>query len=301
MILPVQPGPASHNQKPSGSSDDGRTYRVKGINLKAMPMGETDRLMTVLTPEQGLVRAIAPGARKHNSRFTGRSSLFVINNLMLARGKNLDRIIQAETLYSFPGLAKDLGKLTAAQYLAEMVLYQGLSDQPQDDLYYLLQAHLERIESADNEAVLACLSQAVFHLLSHAGLAPQSHQCCISREPIQPQLFDPRWSITFSVKSGGLVQMPETEIPGQGGSPRRLRLNALEVSVFQRLAESELPDIGAILEEGAIAHNIRYPSPWLSIERALRQYVQYHFDRTIRSAGLIDTYFAATSPGTSSL
>ena len=187
MPLPVQPGPPSHNQTPdsqklSGSKDDGKTYSVKGINLKAIPMGETDRLLTVMTPEKGLVRAIAPGARKHSSRFAGRSSLFVINNLMLARGKNLDRIIQAETQYSFPGLAKDLGKLTAAQYLAEMVLYQGVSEQSQDDLYYLLQAHLERIEAADSEAVLACLSQAIFHLLSLAGLAP----------PISPMLPQPR-------------------------------------------------------------------------------------------------------------
>ena len=126
-------------------------------------------------------------------------------------------------------------------------------------------------------------------------MPPQSHQCCLSREPIQPHLFDPRWSIGFSVKSGGLVQAAETEIPDPSMSPRHPRLNALEVSVLQRLAEAELPDIGAILEEGAVAHNIQYPSPWLSIERVLRQYVQYHFDRTIRSAGLIDAYFAASS------
>ena len=31
---------------------------------------------------------------------------------------------------------------------------------------------------------------------------------------------------------------------------------------------------------------------WLSIEKILRQYVEYHFDRSIRSAALIDSYFA---------
>ncbi|XGB43117.1 MAG: recombination protein O N-terminal domain-containing protein [Nodosilinea sp. LVE1205-7] len=37
-----------------------QTYQVTGINLKAMPLGESDRLLTILTPELGLVRAVAP-------------------------------------------------------------------------------------------------------------------------------------------------------------------------------------------------------------------------------------------------
>ena len=67
-----------------------RTYKATGINLKAIPMGENDRLMTILTKEYGLLRAIAPGARKHKSRLGGRSALFVVNELMLSKGKSLD-------------------------------------------------------------------------------------------------------------------------------------------------------------------------------------------------------------------
>ena len=63
-----------------------RTYKATGINLKAAPMGETDRLMTILTKEYGLLRAIAPGARKLKSRVGGRCGLFVVNELMLSKG-----------------------------------------------------------------------------------------------------------------------------------------------------------------------------------------------------------------------
>ena len=31
-----------------------RTYKATGINLKSMPLGEADRLLTILTREQGL-------------------------------------------------------------------------------------------------------------------------------------------------------------------------------------------------------------------------------------------------------
>ncbi|MEB3209801.1 MAG: recombination protein O N-terminal domain-containing protein, partial [Leptolyngbyaceae bacterium] len=73
----------------------GGTYKATGINLKSVPMGESDRLLTILTREYGLIRAIAPGARKPKSSLRGRSNLFVINDLLIARGRSLDKMIQA--------------------------------------------------------------------------------------------------------------------------------------------------------------------------------------------------------------
>ncbi|MGB3205538.1 MAG: DNA repair protein RecO, partial [Crinalium sp.] len=123
-----------------------RTYKVTGINLKGMPLGEADRLLTILTKELGLIRVVAPGARKHNSKLGGRSGLFVVNELLIAKGRSLDKITQAETVESYPGLSKDLGKLAASQYLAEIVVSQALSEQPQAELYAVLNEHLRRIE-----------------------------------------------------------------------------------------------------------------------------------------------------------
>jgi len=157
------------------------------------------------------VRAIAPGARKHKSRLSGRSGLFVVNDLLFTRGKSIDKLIQAETLKSFPGLSKDLTKLTASQYLAEVVLAQALTEQPQEALYYLLIEHLSRIEAAAKPNVLACLSQATFHLLALAGVAPEVFRCCLSRAPLTVELGNPDWQVGFSVSSGGAVATEEIE------------------------------------------------------------------------------------------
>ncbi len=184
-----------------------RTYKATGINLKAAPMGETDRLITILTKEYGLLRAIAPGARKHKSRLGGRSGLFVVNELMLSKGKSLDKMIQAQTQQSFPGLSQDLARLTAGQYLAELVLCEA-SEQPQADLFELLVAHLERLESAAPGAVLACLAQGTFHILALAGIAPELRQCCLSRTPIQPQLGN-QWQTGFSIPAGGVITLEQ--------------------------------------------------------------------------------------------
>ena len=188
-----------------------RNYKATGINLKAMPMNESDRLVTVLTKERGLIRAIAPGSRKHKSRLGGRSGLFVVNDLLLIKGKSIDKMVQAETQQSFPKLSADLAKLTASQYLAEIALSQALSDQPQDELYYLLLEHLKRLESASRSNILPCLAQAVFHLLALAGVAPEVFNCAISRAPLDIELGNPDWKVGFSVASGGVVTPAEIE------------------------------------------------------------------------------------------
>lgn len=188
-----------------------RTYKATGINLKGIPFGEYDRLLTVLTVEHGLIRAIAPGSRKHNSRLSARSGLFVVNQLLIVKGKSLDKIIQAETVTSYPGLSQDLCKLTASQYLAELVLYQALSDQPQDDLFNLLQQYLQQIEQASSATSLVYLVHGIFHLLLMAGVEPQIFDCCMTQEPIAPNFEIPDWQAGFSVAAGGVLSLSALE------------------------------------------------------------------------------------------
>jgi DNA repair protein RecO (recombination protein O) len=186
----------------------GKTIRLTGINLKAMPLGEADRIITILSPEAGLIRVTAPGARKSNTKLGGRSGLFVVNDLLISQGKGIDRISQAETIESYPGLSRDLAKLTAGQYLAEIALHQALTDQPQPDLYYLLTEHLGRIAVAEGDGVLAALAQAIYQLLALAGLAPQVQQCSISNEILEPDFdLDADWQVGFSIEGGGVISL----------------------------------------------------------------------------------------------
>ncbi|WP_448561093.1 DNA repair protein RecO, partial [Trichothermofontia sp.] len=194
-----------------------RTYTATGINLKSMPLGEYDRLLTVLTAEYGLIRVVAPGARKHQSKLGGRSALFVVNQLQIVAGRTLHKVIQAETLTSYPKLSQDLCKLTASQYLAELALYQALSQQPQTELFHLLTEHLGRLEQLPKLPrdpataavielrVLAHLTHAIFHLLALAGLAPQVQICCLTQQPLVPDFTSHLWQAGFSVAAGGTV------------------------------------------------------------------------------------------------
>jgi DNA repair protein RecO (recombination protein O) len=257
-----------------------RTYRATGINLKGMALGESDRLLTILTKEHGLIRAVAAGARKHKSGMAGRSGMFVVNDLMISPGRNLDRITQAETLQSFVGLGQNLTRLTAAQYLAELTLLQALSGQPQEELFLLLTEHLQRLQQVnDTQSVLAALNHGIYHLLAIAGLAPQVHICCITQQALTPLRDSSGWQSGFSITGGGVVALSDAI----DHSDRRVShfLSVQETDALQSLTQTEL-------SAEILATNIK---AWLTIERVLRAYAQYHFDRPIQSATLIDSCF----------
>jgi DNA repair protein RecO (recombination protein O) len=319
-----------------------RIYKAIGINLKSMPLGESDRLLTILTQEFGLIRVVAPGARKQNSKLGGRSGLFVVNELLIAKGRSLDKITQAETLESYSGLSQDLGRLAASQYLAEMVLAQALSEQPQEELFYLLNEHLRRLEqlsSTPATLVLAHLTHAVFHLLALAGMTPQVQVCCLTQRSLIPDFRDPDWRVGFSVPAGGTVSLSalqqlqaegekrtrrqgdketrgelekislgSSSLLSKGGSVAEAtstgyqtvihrqetpvlntRINATELALLQQLAGAELNQLNTLLPDESVCSD----TSWQFIEQILRQYTQYHLGRPIRSAALLDSYFAS--------
>ena len=290
-----------------------KTYKATGINLKAQPLGESDKIVTILTQEFGLIRAVATGARKQNSSLGGRMGMFVVNELLISQGRNLDRITQAETIKTYPGLSKDLGKLAASQYLAEIVLCQALSEQPQIEIYELFNKHLQRLEDipkTEIKCIVAYLAQGVFQLLNLAGLTPQVESCCLTQRLLTPDWTNPQWQVGFSIPSGGIICLDawkslrkeieqgkwengeiaqtcasnpsyETVFHQQELPIISRRLNGKQLVMLQHLSETEIMKIDAASDSG-----------WLAVEQILRQYVQYHLGQPIRSATLIDSYFA---------
>ncbi|MEA5616556.1 DNA repair protein RecO [Cronbergia sp. UHCC 0137] len=300
-----------------------RTYKATGINLKAQALGESDKIVTILTQELGLIRVVAPGARKQNSTLGGRSGVFVVNELLISQGRyqgqskpTLDKISQAETIKTYPGLAKDLGKLAASQYLAEIVLSQALSEQPQVEIYELLNEYLQRLEDlpkTEGVSIVAHLAQGVFQFLALAGLTPEIERCCLTQRPLVPDWKNPNWQVGFSIPAGGTVCLEAWESLRKERDKVKLksevepivdrsyqtivhrqdlpvissRLTAMEFVMLQHLSQPEIINIEAATDYG-----------WLSVEQILRQYAQYHLGHPIRSATLIDSYFVANHDAT---
>lgn len=270
-----------------------KTYKATGIILKKVPLGENDCLLSILTPEYGLIKAIAPGARKYKSCLRGRSELFVVNEFLLVKGRSLDKITQAETQESYPKLSQNLGKLTVSQYLAELVLHLALSDQPQGELYSLLNEHLNRIEKLLlSQNLLPNLVHAVFHLLVIAGIAPQVHNCCVTQKSLIPNFDKPNWQVGFSFNAGGFIDLSASQL-NKNVTNNKLsnnqinnKLSALELTLFQNLTNKMLPDYDRILSNKF--NYLSIETAWIKIERILKNYTEFHLGHRLRSAEMIN-------------
>lgn len=174
-----------------------RVYRTEAIVLRRMNLGEADRLLTLFTPTEGKVKAIAKGVRRPGSKKSGHLEPFTRSRLMLARGRNLDIITQAEALEFFPNLQSDLERLGAAAYLIELIDRFTVEDGGTEPLYDLLLAALVQMEAG---APLASLTRYFeIRLLDLVGYRPQLFNCVSCHQEIKPQ------DQYFSVMDGGIL------------------------------------------------------------------------------------------------
>ena len=92
-----------------------RLYRDDAVVLRQHKLGEADRIVTLLTRQHGLVRAVAKGVRRTKSKFGARLEPFAHIDVQLYPGRNLDIVTQVQTLDAFGGdIVDDYGRYTTA-------------------------------------------------------------------------------------------------------------------------------------------------------------------------------------------
>ncbi|MGD0706548.1 MAG: DNA repair protein RecO [Trebonia sp.] len=95
-------------------------YRDDGVVLRTQKLGEADRIITILTRQNGRVRAVAKGVRRTKSRFGGRLEPFTHVDVLIHPGRSLDIIMQAEVIRAYgKPLATDYPRYTAGTAMLE--------------------------------------------------------------------------------------------------------------------------------------------------------------------------------------
>ena len=113
--------------------DRERVYRTEAVVLRHSDFGEADRLLTVFTPYMGKLRLLAKGVRKPGSRKAGHLDLFTRTQLLVARGRNLDIITQAQTIEPYLPLRRDLWRMSHGCYAAELL--DSFSEEQSEKIY----------------------------------------------------------------------------------------------------------------------------------------------------------------------
>ena len=161
-----------------------RLYRTPAIVLKRMDLGEADRVLTLYTRDQGKLRAVAKGVRKTTSRSAGHLEPFTHTELLLAVGRELDIISQAETIAAFRQVREDLVLTTHAYYLAELTDLLT-EDRMENRAVFdaLVDGFTALGEHQDARVVLVSFQ---LRLLDALGYRPELRECVSCRGVIEP-------------------------------------------------------------------------------------------------------------------
>lgn len=171
--------------------------------LRTHKLGEVDRILTLLTKNHGQIRAVAKGVRKPSSRFGAKLEPFMVADLQLYEGKNLDTVTQVESLASYGGdIVSDYGKYTAASAIVEAA--ERLTRETSTSQHYLLLlGALRALARSDHESG-QILDSYLLRALALSGWAPVFSSCtvCESLEPL-----------SFSIHTGA-VACSSCSVPG---------------------------------------------------------------------------------------
>ena len=207
--------------------------------LRRKDIGEADRILTLFTPEFGKVRAVAKGIRKPRSRKAGHLELFTCTKLLLAVGRDLDIITQAEGVEPYRPLRDDLLRNAYGGYMVELLDRFTPDEEENTELYQLLRQGLDWAATAADLALAARYYE--LHLLGLAGYQPQLRRCVVcGRELAAVDQF-------FSSLEGGVV-CPNcvAQRAGNPGPSGRLPLSLSGLKLLRYMQSSPYIKVAAL-------------------------------------------------------
>jgi DNA repair protein RecO (recombination protein O) len=153
-------------------------YSDEAIVLRTRKLAEADRIITLLTRQHGVVRAVAKGVRRTTSRFGSRLEPFTHVDLQLAEGRNLDVITQADTRSPFgEAISAVYDRYTAASVMLETAERLVAEEREPSVQQYLLLVGGLRAMAAGEHRPVDVMDSFVLRSLAVAGYAPSFDGC----------------------------------------------------------------------------------------------------------------------------
>jgi len=244
-----------------------RRYTTDAIVLSRFDLGEADRVLTLITPEGGKLKAIAKGIRKPTSRIGGSLEPFAELTVALARGRTFDVVTQVSVGHAWLRLRDDLESAATAWYLAELADRSLEERHAAEPLYTLLRRAYELLDVGMAPGRVARWFE--MHLLDELGVRPEVDRCVECDRMLESdERF--RWVPPL----GGVVC---ERCPGPPHDRTGLGLEALKVlKAYQRL---DIEALAGLRLSTTVEREV---------ETALREFVRHVLEREARSLAFLD-------------
>lgn len=165
--------------------------------LSRTKLAEQDLIITMIDAHGEQVRAVAKGARKPGSRLAARTELFVEADLLIAQGRSLGIITEAEVIDAHVGVRGDVERVACASAICEVARLTCYEDAQDPFLFALLERTLTACEQATSRAHLQMVVAAyVFKAVAHCGWHPVLDVCVSCGEALPSR---------FCVRAGGVL------------------------------------------------------------------------------------------------
>jgi len=237
--------------------------------LRARDCGEGDKLLILFSREYGKIKVMAHGVAKPSSRKRGAVQPFTRTRFLIHRGRELDSVSQCEVVEMFPYLRNDLGRISYASYLAELVDTLAPEGEPNEPLYYLLLETLSLMAGNDAEILARAFEIRAAGLM---GYRPVLEACADCPGPVEGDLF-------FSPERGGVLC-------GACGSAVRDALPCSRGTV--EILKILLNWPPAKLRQLKVERRDRN-----RIKSILHEYLKYHLERDLKSAAFLNRFYSA--------
>ncbi|MPZ73172.1 MAG: DNA repair protein RecO [Nitriliruptorales bacterium] len=237
-------------------------YREQGIVLRTYKLGETDRIVNLLTQGRGKVRAVAKGVRRPGSKFGGRLEPFSHVDLQLYEGRNLDMISQAELITPFDGVRDDFALSACGSAMVEGADRVAQEDERSNALVLLLLDGLRAL-SGHPQHPSSVLDAYLLRLASVAGYHPYLEACA--------SCGDPGPHTVFHLAAGGVLCGACAPAGSHGLDPQ-------VIALMGRLARGDLRRISTVDDEPRVRR---------AAGTLVNSFLTYHLGKPLRAWDLV--------------
>ncbi len=249
---------------------------IQGLALKTSPLGENDRLLTILSEEEGITKLAVPGARSPRSKLAAAAPLTLLKLQIGGRSKLL-KVRHLKVIRSYSKVGERLETLAAAQSLTELSLLLVAGNDPLPGILNTVLIHLGRLEKPDKNGqissviTLAKTVQSFVHLLALGGYGLPIQKCCQSGLPLDPPIGQWEWRCSLIPDEGFAIgSLPNAEI----------KLNPSELALLQRLLGPTLP----IRKDGEL---MGPEEVWIRLLAVVECWIENHLSKNIRSLQML--------------
>lgn len=243
----------------------GTNLIVTGLVISAMPMGEYDKRITLLTKERGKITAFARGARRPNSQLLAATNPFSFGEFELFEGRSTYTVAKATISNYFRTLAFDPEAAYYGFYFLEFADYYCQENNDEKEMLKLLYQTLRALESEkyDNRLV-----RAVFELKALAvnGEAPNVFGClaCGAKEHLY----------YFSVRKGGILCSECGQVAEDAW-----RMNESTVYTMQYVISSDIAKLYSFAVSELVLEELR---------KMMEQYMKLYVNHMFKSLKILE-------------